>query len=209
MELVSASEAARRLGVDPSQITRGIQSGLIRDHAPPGLGRPIVDVVQAREARQSGLDRSKQRGIRSPLFAPDTPPPAAATPAPEPPETVAAAPVAPAARDAAPEEEGRDPSYQASRARRETAAAEKAEIELAQLRGRTLARAEVMDVALRLGQMPRDALEARRIGLAQRLAGLDVPAMIGVLTDADEALLAALADAIERELVPEEAGVAV
>jgi transposase-like protein len=175
MELVSASEAARRLGVHPSQITRGIQSGLIPNHAPPGLGRPMVDVSEARAARERGLDRSKQRGAAAPLFAPPD------------------------------DDEARDPSYQMSRARRESAAAAKAEIELAQLRGKTLDRAEVVDVAFRLGQMLREGMETRRVALVQRLIGLDVAAMISVLADADEMHLAALADAIVRDLAPDEA----
>jgi transposase-like protein len=170
MELVSASNAAKRLGVHPSQITRGIQSGLIQDHAPPGLGRPLVDIEQAREARKQGIDRSKQRG---PAPAPET-------------------------------DDPRDPTYQVSRARRESAAAAKAEIELAQLRGKTLDRAEVADAAFRLGQMLREAMETRRVALATRLAGLDAPAIISVLADADEAHLTALADAIARDLAPEE-----
>src|SRR5579859_4109112 len=69
MRLVSGTEAARQLGVHPSQITRGVQSGLIKIHAPDGLGRVLIDVDQARAAREQGLDRSKLRGPRAPLFA--------------------------------------------------------------------------------------------------------------------------------------------
>lgn len=239
MELVSASEAARQLGVHPSQITRGIQQGLITDHAPPSFGRPMINVEEAREARSRGLDRSKQRGPQSPLFvevrapqppasaAPDraTPPAAAGAPAGAaaaaavsapltPPPATAPAPAggqAPASATESPrdDDDARDASYQASRARRESAAATRAEIELAQLRGKTLDRAEVTDVAFRLGQMLREGMETRRVALAQRLVGLDVPAMIVALADADETHLAALADAIVRDLAPEEARVAV
>lgn len=202
MELVSASEAARQLGIHPSQITRGIQSGLIPDHAPAGLGRPMVNVKEAREGRQRGLDRSKQRGLQSLLLTAEAPDAAATSDVsnvsgPAPPPDFAAA-----------NEDPRDPTYQVSRARRETAAAAKAEIELAQLRGKTLDRADVVDVAFRLGQMLREAMETRRVSLAQRLVGLDAPAMIAVLAAADEMHLAALADAIARDLAPAEVNVA-
>jgi hypothetical protein len=175
MELVSISEAARRLGVHRSQITRGVQSGLIHNLAPAGVGRPLIDIEQAREARRRGLDQSKQH-------AP-----------------------APALQLVVNNDDPRDPNFQESRARRERAAADKAEIELAELRGRTLDRAEVVDTTFQLGQMLREAMEARRAALAQRLAGLDGITMVSVLADADEADLTALADALERKFVPEKA----
>ncbi len=212
MELVTAAEAARQLGVHPSQITRGIQSGLIPNRAPPNFSRPMVNVDEARTARRGGIDRSKQRGPGAPLFAPGQPQA----------EALGAAAIASTVREMAPPASGmpadaepadadeavRDPSYQASRARRESAAAAKAEIELAQLRAKTLDRAEVADAAFRLGQMLREGMETRRVALANRLAGLDVAAMIRVLADADAADLTALADAIERELSSEEGRVA-
>lgn len=194
MELVSASEAARQLGVHRSVITRDIQRGLIPNHAPGGR-RPLVNVAEAREARRQGLDRSKQRGPGAPLFAVEQRNDAPIAPA----LAGVAAPSAVDGEDAG----GRDPSYQMSRARRESAAAAKAEIELAQIRKETLSRAEVVDAASRLGQMLREGMEARRAALAERLAGLDVFTINKVLADANEALLEGLAGAMEREFAPD------
>jgi hypothetical protein len=211
MELVSATEAARQLGIHASQITRGIQSGLIPTHTVPGVGKLMINVEEAREARQRGLDRSKQRGPQSPLFAVSHAAEASAVARESPPLTpVTVVTSVPRAVDepAALDDDARDANYQTARARRESAAATKAEIELAQLRGRTLDRGEVANTAFRLGQMLREGMETRRVALAQSLSGLDVAAMISVLADADESHLAALADVIERKLASEEVAVA-
>ncbi len=222
MELVTASEAARQLGVHPSQITRGIQSGLIKNHAPPGRSdRPLDQRPGAGSARreQSAAWTARSCAARGRPFAGID---QAAANEPRHLREVATGLTTAAGgrgsfRRSTPLPDGgsadddeRDPSYQVSRARRENAAAAKAEDRTPRpaSRARRPDRAEVVDVAFRLGQMLREGMETRRVALAQRLVGLDLPAMIAVLTDADDMHLGALADAIARDLAPEETRIA-
>ncbi len=183
MNLVGVSEAAAQLGVHPSQIRRNIKSGLIPNRGLPG--RPLVDVDEARYARAKGLDHSKQRGPRAPLFASNGH------------VSVNGADN----QDASPHDEGETGTYQDFRSRREAAMAAKAEIELAQLRGELLDRREVADAQFKLGRMLRDGLEMRRPALAQRLmglVGLELGAVMTILADADEAHLTAVADELGK-----------
>jgi hypothetical protein len=83
------------------------------------------------------------------------------------------------------------------------AAATRAQIELATLRGDTLARAELEEAAFAAGQMVREAMEMRRGPLAARIVGLDVGAIVAVLAEADEACLTLAADEIERRFPPQ------
>lgn len=111
-ELVGVNEAARRLGIDPSQVSRQIKAGIIPNRGT--ADRPLVDVEEARQARAVGLDRSKQRGPGAPLFA---------------------APSPAAGADASSSAQRDNETYQAARARREAVAAQMAEIDLALRKG--------------------------------------------------------------------------
>lgn len=80
-DLMGVREAARAIGVNASTISRQIAKGII-----PNRGtaeRPMVSLSEARHARSTGLDVSKQRGATSPLFAGTHPAPSqpARTPA--------------------------------------------------------------------------------------------------------------------------------
>lgn len=165
-ELVSATEAARRLGVHPSQITRGIQKGIIPNRGAPG--RPLVDIEEAAAARKANLDHAHRRGATGNVVAIDR-------------------------------------SFQSARAKREQAAAEKAEIELKRLRGDTFDRIEVINGCYEIGHMMREALETRRAALAQRLSGLDAAAILAAIAEEDQRYLTSLADAIEDRLAHGEA----
>jgi hypothetical protein len=64
--LVGVSEAARQIGVHKSTISRQVRDGIIPNHGTEMA--PLVDVEEAKRARDRGLDRSKQRGPDAPLF---------------------------------------------------------------------------------------------------------------------------------------------
>jgi len=184
MNPIGVTEAARALGVHPSQIRRNLKAGLFPNRGLPG--RPLVDVDEARYARAKGLDHSKQRGPRAPLFASNGHVPVDG---------------ADSGDAAAPDGEA-GTTYQDFRSRREAAMAAKAEIELAQLRGEILDRREVANAEFKLGRMLRDGLEMRRPALAQRLVGLvvglELGAVTAILADADEAHLTAVADELGK-----------
>ncbi len=113
-ELVGINEAGRRLGIDPSVVSRQVKSGVIPNRG--SAERPLVDIEEARRGRDDNLDPSKRRGPTAPLFGappPDDPAPARADD--------------PVKSDTE--------TYQSARARQAAANAAKAEIELAQLRG--------------------------------------------------------------------------
>jgi hypothetical protein len=183
MPPVGVTEAAKQLGVHPSQVRRNLKSGLIPNRGLPG--RPLVDVDEARYARATGLDHSKQRGQRAPLF-----------------EVRNGATVAQSlSGDTLPLDDrgGETVTYQDWRARREAAAAVKAEIELAKLRGETLDRAELEPACFELGRMLRDRMMNYIPEVSTRLVGLDVGAIIAVLTQTNEDCLRAMTDEIERK----------
>lgn len=64
---VGVSEAARRLGVHKSTVSRQVREGKIPNRGTREL--PLVDVEEARRARAANLDHAKRRGGRSPLYA--------------------------------------------------------------------------------------------------------------------------------------------
>lgn len=53
------SEAARQLGVHKSTVSRQVANGIIPNHGTDD--KPLIDVEEARRARELGLDFSKQR----------------------------------------------------------------------------------------------------------------------------------------------------
>lgn len=57
-ELVGVSEAARQLGVHKSTISRNVTAGIIPNHGSDD--EPLVNVEEAREARDRELDPTKQ-----------------------------------------------------------------------------------------------------------------------------------------------------
>lgn len=173
---VGVRECARQLGLSHSTISRQLAAGVFRNLGTDKV--PLLLVSEVREARARGLDQSKQRGPEAPLNAPPL---------------------------AAPDAPDGGPTYQGARGRREAALAEKAELELKRLRGETLDRAEVTEAAFGVGQMLREALETRRPGLAQRLAGLEPGAILAALQEADEQHLRAFADAVENRFAAPEA----
>jgi len=66
--LVGVREAARQLGVNPSTISRQVAKGIIPNRGTPR--QPMVDLAEARQARATNLDLSKQRGSDSALHGP-------------------------------------------------------------------------------------------------------------------------------------------
>jgi hypothetical protein len=181
MTPVGVSEAARQLGVHPSQIRRNLKSGLIPNRGLPG--RPLVDVDEARYARATGLDHSKQRGPSAHVTRSQAAPRSLTN-------------VSEIGNSA--DEGAGSGTYQSWRARREAAAAVTAEIELAKLRGEVLDRANLKDTAFTLGMELRRSMMDCVAQVAPRLLGLNVGAIIAVLTEAYEKCLVEIADELER-----------
>jgi hypothetical protein len=190
LDLAGVNEAGRRLGIHGSNISHHLKNGLI-----PNRGtaeRPLVDMAELRQARAAGLDRSKQMGPAAQRLRAAADPAAVVPLFPDEDQGSPAGASSPAP-PAGPE------TYHSARARREVASAARAEVELARLLGETLDRAEVHDFAFGLGQRLREAMDARRDALVQRLTGLDTGAMTAALAAADDADLIAFADTLERE----------
>jgi len=193
---VSLSEAARQVGLNKSTISRQLAAGILRNRGT--AERPLVDVAEVRAARESGLDRSKQRGPDSPLFG------ASSAIDPVPPESAAedeeGLPEPPSAATK-PASGGID--YQKARTAREGYQARLAQIELEQKLGNLLDKSEVVDAFFALGAAVRERLDGRRAELAARLVGIADPgAIIGLIAEADRALLGGITEEFERRFLP-------
>src|SRR5262245_23925645 len=70
-QLLGVRAAARELKLNPSTISRQIAAGIIPNRGTSEV--PMVDLKEARTAREAHLDRSKQRGPSAPLFAGEVP----------------------------------------------------------------------------------------------------------------------------------------
>lgn len=190
--LMTLTDAARELGVHKSTISRQVAAGQIPNR---GTARaPMVDVDEARRARDESLDPSKQRGPDAPLFAPergeggeDLDDDAGADSLPGP------APARGGARSTG------ELNYLRVRTAREAYAAKQAQLDYEREAGQLCDRAEVQDAFYELGQGLRDGLERRAHSLAQRLAGMtDIAAIRAVIAAEDEALLKRLTDDFAR-----------
>ena len=115
-ELVGINEAGRRLGIDPSVVSRQVKSGVIPNRG--SAERPLVDIEEARRGRADNLDPSKRRGPTAPLFG-----------------TAAPSSADPALSRADDPVKIDTETYQSARARQAAASAEKVEIELAKMKG--------------------------------------------------------------------------
>jgi transposase-like protein len=179
INLVGVSEAARQIGVHKSTISRQVRDGIIPNHGTETA--PLVDVEEAKRARDRGLDRSKQRGPEAPLFgASSVIAPAAAED-----EDDAAAPAKPAG--------GLD--YQCARTAREGYQARLAQLELEQKLGHLLDKGEVVDAFFTLGASLREMADTVRVDLAQRF-GAEVGAAVG---EELRKMLQRIAESFERQ----------
>jgi hypothetical protein len=183
--LVGVSEAARQIGVHKSTISRQLAAGIITNRG--SKEKPLVDVEEARRARDRGLDRSKQRGPDSPLFG----------------NSSAIAP----ADEAEPDVDGHGapmpakPSggldYQKARTAREGYQARLAQIELEQKLGNLLDKGDVVDAFFTMGQRLREVLEQCRLELAARFGD----AVGAALAEEFRKLQLGLAEEFERRFV--------
>lgn len=194
MTPVTISEAARQLNVHKSTISRQVRDGIIPNRGTDSA--PMVDVDEAKLARASGLDRSKQRGPDSPLFNASS---------------TIGAPVDD--DDAAPPAAARGQTggldYQKARTAREGYQARLAQIELEKQLGGLLDKSEVVDAFFALGAGLREMMDTRRQTLASRLVGVtDVSAIAAILVDEDRKLQQAIAESFERRFVTEAADAA-
>jgi len=106
---------------------------------------------------------------------------------------------APAAPTAPRDEKG--PGFYTARSQREEADAKLKQLDLADRLRTVVARADVEDAFATLGIALRDALERRRLGLAETAAGLKtVEAIDAALEDADRAMLQRLIDDLRKRL---------
>jgi hypothetical protein len=179
-DLVNITECARLLGVNKSTISRQVNSGVIPNH---GSGTsPMVSVIEARSARERGLDRSKQRGAGAPLFA---------SPAPPAPEA-----------DAETIKPKEPLTYQVARTAREGFDARLAQLKFERECGELLYKTEVVDACFNIGQSLREMMERRRVAIAGRLSGVtDINAINGILSEEDDKLLRAIGEEFDRHFV--------
>lgn len=174
---VSLREAARQLGVTHPTISRQIRGGIIPNHGT--LQRPLVNVEEARQAREATLLPEKRDNWK------------------------AREPVRPIEAASAPAEPS---ELQKARLATEQARGRKAQIELAQLEGRLLDRAEVHATVFGCARALRAALLALSGRIASDLASLTEPAAVRARLDAaHRALLDDFVTALRAEGVEEEA----
>lgn len=176
-QIVTLSEGARLLGVHKSTISRQVAAGIIPNRGEPGA--PMIDVAEARAAREQELDRSKQRGAQAPLFRRAIGD-----------DELGTEPVAPGALASS-------SSYQSARSRREETNAQLAEIALQERLGLLLDKSEVIDAFFALGASLREMMENARIELAAQFG-----AELGTaLAERFRKMQVQIADEIERRFV--------
>lgn len=155
-ELIGVREAAKRIGVAPSTISRQVGK-LYVDHGTPG--KPLLDWAQVQQARRSELNPALQRGAPAPAPA-------------------APAAAAPAGQDEAPDTRGYWDKINA----RERAL--RAQADRMREFGELVERAAIEEIGFEVGRLLRDELKLLASDVASDIAGMTDPREIALFLEA-------------------------
>lgn len=189
--LVGVREAAKHLGIHASTVSRQLAAGIIPNRGTPSA--PLVDVEEARRAREDRVDPAKAKGTRraAPEGAPGELP-------------LAAEPAAPG-YDAPPPDGsgggGKRASYAQTRTLKLAYEARSAALDYGE-RVKTLTSVQRVEAAFaELAGVVQRGLAERARRLAARLVGLpDVNAVLAAIEEEDRRILEAMRDTYRREI---------